>query len=167
MTLWSFIEAVLLAAIVSAGFALLFSVPKRTLIATALLGALGLAIRLVLLQWEWSLLSSTFMAALAIGACSMLLSWRFHAPCIVFSLPAVIPMVPGVFAFRTMLGILEFTRLGVLDLSLLTQIMSNGLNTAFLFLCLAVGVSLPNLLLRGRSIRSVFGLYHLNQRGGL
>lgn len=167
MNLWSLLEPVLLAALVSAGFALLFSVPSRTLIASALLGALGISIRLALTHHGWGLLGGTFMAALAIGVCSMLLSWRFHSPCVVFSLPAVIPMVPGVFAFKTMLGILEFTRIGVLDLLLMTQIISNGLNTAFLFLCLAVGVSLPNLLLRGRSIRSVFGLYRLNQRGGL
>ncbi len=155
------LDPVVMAAVVSAGFGILFSVPLRTLVATAMLGAFGILVRLMLIGQGWSIIESTFVAANFVGLFSMILSWRFHSPCVVFSLPAVIPMVPGVFAYKTMMGILEFMRVGSLDQQLMAEIASNGLNTAFLFLCLAVGVSLPNLLLRGKSIRSVFGLYKL------
>lgn len=155
------IEQLTMAAIVAAGFAFLFTIPRGTHIATTLLGVLGIFVRLILTNNGWSMIGGTFAAASVIGLCSMWLSWRFHSPCVVFSLPAVIPMVPGVFAYRTMLGILEFIRVGVLDQALMVDIISNGLNTAVTFLCLAVGVSLPNLLLRGKSIRRTFGLYKL------
>ncbi|CAM3599312.1 threonine/serine exporter family protein [Parendozoicomonas haliclonae] len=154
-------EPVVMAGIVSAGFGILFSLPMRTLLATVLLGAVGVFVRISLINLGWSIIGGSFMAACTIGLLSMFLSWRFHAPCVVFSMPAVIPLVPGVFAYRTMLGILAFTEKGALDMQLMTSISSNGLNTAFMFLCLAVGVSLPNLLLRGSSIRSVLGLYRL------
>ncbi len=155
------LESMTMAALTSAGFAVLFSTPKSNQVATAALAALGMFIRLMLINYQWGLFGATFVAAISIGLLSMVLSWRFHSPCIVFSLPAVIPMVPGVFAYRTMLGILEFIRVGAMDPTLLTQIFSNGLNTAFLFLGLSVGISFPNLLLRGKSLRSVFGLYKL------
>ena len=154
----AFLEPACMAAVVSAAFAVLFSVPVRTLVVTALLGALGLSVRLTLMGMGWSIIESTFVAACGIGLCSMFLAWRFHSPTIVFSLPAVIPMVPGVFAYRAMMGILEFTRIDSLDQELLIDITSNAFTTAFLFLCLSIGVALPNLLLRGRSIRSVFGV---------
>ncbi|MCB9009094.1 MAG: threonine/serine exporter family protein [Ardenticatenaceae bacterium] len=38
---------------------------------------------------------------------------KFQSPTAIFTVPAVIPMVPGTFAFRTMLGILEITNMGV------------------------------------------------------
>ncbi len=152
------LEPALMAAITASAFAVLFSVPGRTLLMTALLGALGVAFKFSLMSAGWSVIEGTFVAACAVGLSSMWLAWRFHAPTVVFSLPAVIPMVPGVFAYRAMMGVLEFTRGEVLGQELLLSIISNGLTTAFVFLSLAIGVSLPNLLLRGRSVRGIFGL---------
>ncbi len=151
------LEPAVMAAVTAVAFAFLFSVPARTLLVIALLGALGVTLKLSLIAYGWSIVGGTFVAACSIGLCSMWLAWRFHAPSVVFSLPAVIPMVPGVFAYRTMIGVLAFSKGEALSTDLLMSTISNGLTTAFLFLCLALGVSLPNLLLRGRSIRDFFG----------
>lgn len=153
----SLIEPATMAAVTAAAFAVLFSVPARTLLATGLLGAFGIIVKFSLIAHGWSVIEGSFVAAMGIGLWSMFLAWIYHAPTVVFSLPAVIPMVPGVFAYRAMLGILQFTRAGEMSQELLMNIISNGLSTAFILLCLAIGVALPNLLMRGRSLRMLLG----------
>ncbi|WP_281645076.1 threonine/serine exporter family protein [Parendozoicomonas sp. Alg238-R29] len=160
----SFAEPAALAAVTASAFAVLFSVPVRTLFPAALLGALGVTVKFSLIALGWSVIEGTFVASMGVGLCGMWLAWRYHAPTVVFSLPAVIPMVPGVYAYRTMMGVLEFTRVGGIDQPLLISIISNGLMTAFLFLCLAIGVALPNILLRGRSVRDVCVLYKRDKK---
>ena len=153
----SLIEPAAMAAVTAVAFAVLFSVPARRLMAVGLLGAFGIIVKFSLISHGWSVIEGSFVAAMGIGLSSMLLAWVCHAPTVVFSLPAVIPMVPGVFAYRTMLGILDFTRAGEMTQELLMKIISNGLSTAFILLCLAIGVALPNLLMRGRSLRMLLG----------
>ncbi|MTI14622.1 threonine/serine exporter family protein [Sansalvadorimonas verongulae] len=150
-------ETAAMAAMTAAAFAVFFSVPARTLLATAALGAFGITVKFSLMHIGWSVIEGSFIASVCVGLCGMVLAWLYHTPTAVFSLPAVIPMVPGVFAYRTMLGVLEFTRAAKMDQALLMNIISNGLTTAFILLCLAIGVALPNLLMRGQSIRRVFG----------
>ncbi len=149
------IEPAIMAAVTAVAFAVLFSVPTRTLHVIAGLGALGIAQRLFFFDFGLSTIEGTFVSAAIIGIISIWLSWKYHAAAIVFSIPSVIPMVPGVYAYRTMMGLLAFTHEGGINQEILLDIISNGLMTAFLFLCLAIGVSIPNLLLRGLSIRDI------------
>ena len=152
-----FVEPVLLAGVTAAGFATLFNVPLKTVPMIAMLGSIGVALKLTLIGQGWSIIGSSLAAACAQGGISLSMAWLYQSPSVVFSLPACLPMVPGVYAYRTMLGLLEFTKADSLDQQLLLEIVNNGLKTAFIFLSLAIGIAGHNILLRGRSLRDVFG----------
>ncbi|PJE80467.1 hypothetical protein CI610_00550 [invertebrate metagenome] len=145
-------------AIVAAlGFAVMFSVPKRALWAVALLSALLYGLRIVALYYGVELVVATFIAVCFGGLISIRIAHWVNSPTMVFMVPAVIPMVPGISAYRAMMGLMQITRSPEPAPELLYQTVSNGLTALFVILALAVGVSLPALILRNRSIREVFG----------
>jgi len=79
-----------------------------------------------------------------------------HAPPMVFSIAAVIPMVPGVFAYRTMIGLVQLT--GEVDSAYqqaLSETINNGAKAVFILMALAVGVGLPNIITRKDSAKEM------------
>jgi uncharacterized membrane protein YjjP (DUF1212 family) len=104
--LWA---ATLLAATAALGFAVLFDVPRRTLWGGALTGAVGVALRngLLLLfpgvPHEAAMLAAGFGIALVSGV----IAYFMRMPTGTFTIPGFIPLVPGVLAFRAVLGFAE------------------------------------------------------------
>jgi uncharacterized membrane protein YjjB (DUF3815 family) len=97
------------------------------------------------LPLEWSTL-------LAAGAVSMVgiywaQKWRAHPK--VFTVAAVIPMIPGIHAFTALLALIEINRSGYTQ-ELLATMVQNGLKAAFIVAALAVGLALPGLLIYRR-----------------
>lgn len=143
------------ASLAALGFAILFTVPKRALWAVALLASVAYASRQIALLNGLDLVVGSLAASCFIGLIGIQLAHWVHTPTTVFVIPAVIPMVPGVFAYRTMMGLLEISRSSQVSNEILLQTASNGLNTVFILLALAVGVSLPSLLFRNRSVKEI------------
>ena len=150
----AFLEAAFWSAATATGFAVLFHVPHRSLPLVALLGALGYCLRVAWLAHGGSIVPGTLLASCSIGVGSMVLSYFIHSPAVVYSMPAVIPMVPGTYAYKTMIGLMQIADNGA-TLDVLIKTVNNGLITGFILVVLAIGVSIPNLLLRGRSIREI------------
>ena len=106
MTVWELLLEGLWALGATAFFALSLKGPRRTVPAAALLGMLG--------QMMYSALKgplgdnmSVFLATFAVCILAELLTRRLRAPATVISFPAVIPLVPGVMLYRTMLRFSE------------------------------------------------------------
>jgi uncharacterized membrane protein YjjB (DUF3815 family) len=140
-------------AIAAVGFAILFNVPRYTLPACALVGALGHGLRAALMVGlGMPIEAATLLAATAVGFMGEYFAHRYRVPRLVFVVPAVIPMVPGVFAYRTMLGIFEMT--GLADLSavegaeVLLQTAVYAIRTGLILAGLSFGIIAPNLLFR-------------------
>lgn len=131
------------------GFAMLFNVPVRTLLACALGGAVGHIIRTLLMKWGVSIEAATLAGAIVVGFLGELFARYWHAPAPVFTVPAVIPMVPGTFAYRTMIGILELsattTGVGMSD-ALLVETAINASKTLLILIAIAIGIAAPALL---------------------
>ena len=153
----SFFEKWIWLGFAAAGFAVLFNVPLRTLWVIFLMGALGGALKLLSLQMGIGIIMSSFIGAVLVGFLSIGAAHFKHAPPFVFAIPAVIPMVPGAFAYRMMMGIIKLT--GELDqtefLQLLQQSMDNGLKAFFVLMALSLGVSAPMLLTRRDSAKNI------------
>lgn len=144
-------------AVASLGFAILFNVPKRTLIVIAILSALGGSCKLILMNFDVNIVIATFFGAMIIGLLSIPAAHNKHAPPLVFSIPAVIPMVPGFFAYRAMLGFIKLTEnidTVAYDIAL-NQTVSNGIKAAFILLALTAGVSFPMLISRQNSVKNM------------
>jgi uncharacterized membrane protein YjjB (DUF3815 family) len=92
------------------------------------------------------------LGATAVGFWGEFLARYYRIPRLVFTVPGVIPLVPGVFAYHTMVGIFEIT--GVADLTpvasvevLLTTAV-NAIRTGLILAAIAIGLIAPNLLFR-------------------
>ncbi|WP_423127767.1 threonine/serine exporter family protein [Gaoshiqia sp. Z1-71] len=139
------------------GFAILFNVPLRTLWPAFVLGALGGVLKLVTMSLGGGIILGSFLGAVLIGFMSIAAAHYKHAPPMVFAIPAVIPMVPGAFAYRMMIGIIKLT--GDVDPAIFVELMNdtvnNGLKALFILLSLSLGVSAPMLLTRRESAKEI------------
>ena len=139
------------------GFGILFNVPQRTLWIIFILGALGGALKLLTLMLGGGIVLGSFLGAMLVGFLSINAAHYRHSPPFIFAIPAVIPMVPGAFAYRMMLGVIRLT--SNLDhnafLQLLEETVDNGLKAFFVLMSLALGVSAPMLLARTESIKNL------------
>ncbi|PTN07814.1 threonine/serine exporter family protein [Mangrovibacterium marinum] len=139
------------------GFAVLFNVPMRTLWVIFLLGAVGGSLKLISMKLGGSIILASFFGAMLVGFLSIYAAHFRHAPAYVFAIPSVIPMVPGAFAYRMMLGTIRLT--GDVDQavfnSLMHETVNNGLKALFVLMALALGVSAPMLLFRRESSKEI------------
>lgn len=139
------------------GFAILFNVPPRTLFAIWYLGALGGLAKYLMLDLNFNIILSSLIGASLVGILSIPLAHKIHSPPLIFSIPAVIPMIPGVLAYRMMLGLMKIsvhtneTGMG----EVLVGTIQNGMKTIFILLSLAVGVAVPMLLTRKESAKRI------------
>lgn len=139
------------------GFAILFNVPKRTLWVIFLLGALGGTLKFLCIQQGGGIILGSFFGALLVGFLSIYAAHFRHAPAFVFAIPAVIPMVPGAYAYRMMLGVIGLTGDVAPDLfvKLMDEAVDNGLKALFVLMALSLGVSAPMLLTRRDSAKEI------------
>lgn len=152
------IRDALLSFFVAIGFALLFETPRKGLLIAGLLGGLGHAIRFTLLQSDFGLVSATLSGTVIIGLTGIYCAHKIHTPPVVFTLPACITMIPGLYAYKTMLGcirIYEEGTSGTKTASLLQDTAYNFILTSSLLFCLAIGICIAALIFRKKSIKKV------------
>lgn len=137
------------------GFSVLFNVPARTLPSVFIIGAVGGLSRLLLLHHGANIIIASFLGAIVIGLLSIPFAHEKHAPPLVFSIPSVIPMVPGLLAYRMMLGLIKLS--GDVPPEAFTETLydtvSNGLKVMFVLMSLAGGVAVPMLITRKQSAK--------------
>lgn len=136
----------LFAAIAAAGFAIISNPPRKAILISALLAAVGHSLRYYLLNHtSLELVTSTLLAAFTIGMFSMWFAKLIRCPAEVFSFPSLLPMIPGMYAYKTVLGLIRFMGCKQEDLlyHYIVDIFRNGLTSVFVLFALVIGVSLP------------------------
>ena len=136
----------------AAGFGVLFNISPRGLPSCAGAGAIALATRTILLQWGWKLEPSSFVAALVLGLAVQL--WpvsRFGVSRGALHVAGCIPMVPGSFAAKAILGLFSITAVPPVAAGpMLTTSLAYAVRVAFTIGALGTGMAVPSLLLRHR-----------------
>lgn len=147
---WELAQNIFWAGIAALGFAVLFNVPKRTLVACTLSGAIAYAARTLLTNFGVvGIEAATLIGAGVISFLAISFGHKWHAPAAIFVIPGVIPLVPGALAFRTMIDLLTVTTSTTgIDAALLMETAVNMLKTVLIVGGIAGGVAMPNLLLR-------------------
>jgi uncharacterized membrane protein YjjB (DUF3815 family) len=134
-------------ALAATGFAILFNVPVRTLPGCALGGAIGHAARTFLMQIGLDIELATLFGAAVIGVVGVLFARRWHVPMTIFTVSAAVTLVPGGFAYRAMMGIIELSIADPASSSaVLVATVINGIKTALILGAIAAGISAPRLL---------------------
>jgi uncharacterized membrane protein YjjB (DUF3815 family) len=140
------------------GFAILFNVPQRTLLIIWGLGAIGGWTKFLLLGLEVNIALSSLVGASLIGVLSVYAAHGKQAPPLVFSIPSVIPMVPGAFAYRMMLGMMDLagsTANSDQYLKTLAETTNNGLKALFILIAISAGVAIPMLVTRKDTFKRI------------
>ena len=144
--LWLLVNDWFFAAIPAAGFALLFNVPPRALKFCAALGALGHGTATLLKLAQVTPVFATFFAAALVGSLGVWLAQRYHrAHPKVFTVAAVIPMFPGIPAYKAMLALVLIEKEGYSPERFAVMV-DQFVQTGFLLSALVFGLALPGLL---------------------
>jgi len=138
----------ILAAVAAIGFAVISNPSRKAIFVSALLAAIGHSLRFFLIKSGLDITLATFVAATAIGLLSVAFARIIHCPAEVFSFPSLLPMIPGMFAYRTILSLIKFMQNtdSKLDQVFIMDFFHNGMTAMFILFALVVGVSLPLLL---------------------
>jgi uncharacterized membrane protein YjjB (DUF3815 family) len=140
------LQQMALASVPAVGFGMVFNVQRRVLVYCAAGGALGRGLRHILVEGtglpvEWS----TLLAAATVSLLGVAIAQRLRAHPKVFTVAAMIPMIPGVPLFKTLIAIVQIQQKG-LDNELLSTAITSGLQAFFVVAALAVGLAVPGLL---------------------
>lgn len=159
ITLLELLEVSAWAGIAAVGFAILFNIPKKAILTIFLLGFGAGFLKFLLMKFGINIILSSFIAALFVGLISMPTAHKIHQPPVVFSIPPIIPMIPGYFAYETILSVMEFTFMDLettRKLELISKVFSNGFTMFFILIAISLGVIFPMLLLRKSTVKKVY-----------
>ncbi len=142
----SYFVYVIAAAIAAIGFSMIFNIPKRLLWVVAIGGMITVCTRnFVNLELGLGPVIGSFMGALCVSLLARLVENKLNVPTTVLTIPSVIPMIPGVLMYRSLIGFA--TMEGVLGE--LTSAFYSGITAALIVICISLGVALPNIIARG------------------
>jgi uncharacterized membrane protein YjjB (DUF3815 family) len=154
---WLIIEKSVWFGFAAVGFAVLFNVPVRTLVAIFLMGVAGGFAKFGLVHLGLNIILASFASAVIIGVLSISFAHIRHAPPPIFAIPSVIALVPGILAYRMMLGLIKLS--GDIPKEAFNQALfetvNNGLKVMFILMSIAVGVAVPMLLTRQDSAKHI------------
>lgn len=156
MELFDVIKDISLSFFVAFGFALLFEAPRRAVWVAGILGGLGHGIRYIMILSEFDLITATLCSCIFIGFISIPFAHKIHTPPIIFTLPACITMIPGLYAYRTMLSCIKIYEVGESgSANMVQQAAYNFILTSSLLFCLAIGICIAALIFRKNSVKKV------------
>lgn len=135
------------AAIAAIGFAIISNPPRKAILISALLAAIGHGLRYFLMHTAMPLeiATASFFAAFSIGLLAIPFAKAIHCPAEVFSFPSLLPMIPGMFAYKSILALTQFTQTkdDTASLKYLVEFCHNGATTIFVLFALVVGAAIP------------------------
>lgn len=142
------VEDGLFAAIAAIGFSSISNTPRRAYLACALIAAAGHAVRYVLTLPEsggMHIIPASTAAAFTIGILAVLFASRIKCPAEVCFFPALLPMIPGMYAYRTieaLISCLYHTQENAFE-HYFYLLVYNGLTCSFIILGMVVGATVP------------------------
>ncbi len=143
--------------IATAGFAVLFNVPTRMIAICGVTGAIGHMWRRSLMAHGVDVVTATFVGALVVGLLGYTQARFFHMPRLIFTVTGIIPMVPGIPAFETMVYFMRDDIATGLESLVLTGLIGGAI---------AVGLVTARLLLSYGDQETTQQARGLWQRGG-
>ena len=141
----------LFAAFAGMGFGVISNPDRDTLPYIAILAAMGHAFRFVLINYtNTDIATASFCAALVIGMTSMVFGRLTHTPTTCLYIPALLPMIPGMYAYKTVFALILFLQNLNTEASvqLMHQLLSNLTVTVIVVATLAIGATTPTFIFK-------------------
>lgn len=139
----------------SIGFAAVSHPPRKAFLPIAILAAVGHASRALLMRLlGFDIAGASFFAALLMGFGSYFLGRRVRTPMTVLYIPALLPMIPGMYAYRAVLSLVMFTHHhaeAAVAAEYMHLFLTNTTITVTTVFAMGVGSTLPTFLLSSRA----------------
>lgn len=139
------LQDALFAAIAAVGFAAISRPPRRAYIYCALIAAAAHSLRFILLSSATNIVVATTISSFVAGTLAVFLSPVAHTPAETCIFPALLPMIPGMYAYRTF-GALVMCILGDCEDRFnhyFYLFASNGITCLAILLGMVIGATLP------------------------
>jgi len=91
----------------TAGIAIIFNVPRKTLFHCGFVGVIGWIIYYLLTERGMDVVDASFFSSFVIAIVAHLYARRFKMPMIIFIVAGIIPLVPGGMAYNAMRNVVE------------------------------------------------------------
>lgn len=155
MILFDILTDGLFAAIAAIGFGAISDPPMRAFPRIALLAAVGHATRFCLMNYaDIDIATASLCAALLIGLGSLWLGKSIHCPMTVLYIPALLPMIPGIYAYKTVFALIMFLQSlsdPVLSVEYMQAFFLNATISFSVIFMLATGATLPAFVFNRRA----------------
>lgn len=142
-------QDIVFAALAGIGFCLAANPPLRILPLVAAFAAFGHALRFTLLETaQIGISTGSLLGGFVIGLCSIVATTRTRVPAEFFAFPALLPMIPGLYAYKAILSLFNFMSATSFETKQYWLILmaDNGF-TALLVVCaLGAGALIPIML---------------------
>lgn len=119
--------------VASAGFAILFNAPRKTLVQCGLVGMLGWILYYVLAKHGMDILPATVFAAILVAVLTQICAKVYKTPIIVFIVGGIIPLVPGGMAYNAMRHFVENDYNTAVTYSVKVMLLSGGIGFGLMF----------------------------------
>ncbi|MDE6097782.1 MAG: threonine/serine exporter family protein [Muribaculaceae bacterium] len=157
--LYEYLQDAFFAAIAAIGFASISNPPRRAYLYCALIAAIGHSSRFLMMNESvlgLHIVIATTLASLLIGVLAVLLSPLAKMPAETCLFPSLLPMIPGIYAYKTFGGLVmcmyhgsagEFNHYFYL-------FASNGITCLFILLGMVTGATIPIFMLKKISFQA-------------
>ena len=139
-----YLTQALAAAMAALGFSIMFNVPKRYIPAACLGAIITVDVRDVcMVLFHTGMASASFFGAAVLSLLYFSISKYFHAPVFVVTIPAIIPLIPGVLLYRFLFAIIDISHMNLLELMMAFR---TGVEAMLILLGISLGATLPDVL---------------------
>ncbi|AWT49719.1 hypothetical protein DLE54_09510 [Psychrobacter sp. YP14] len=139
------LKTVLLSCIITLGWTLMFTVPKRYILPCLLMTGFGFGLKTALEHYHLPLPVASFFGAMLSSFLGVYFSKKYTLPPKALISPSVICMMPGIPAYKAMVSMVQIGYFGFSD-ALFSQMMSYFFEALFITSALVLGLSIPGLL---------------------
>jgi uncharacterized membrane protein YjjP (DUF1212 family) len=144
-------EDAVFSALAALGYAFLFNVPPRVAWACVVCGIASHTTRTLCVQLGIDIIAGTLVGALAAGFLAHAFARHFHAPAATFAFPGVVAMVPGAYAFRAALGLLQIAHQSAAQ-PLVADTLALAITVVLMVGAIAIGIAIPAVLFVPRRV---------------
>lgn len=122
----------------------MFNVPRRYIPAACLGAIITVDVRDVsMVLFHTGMASASFFGAAVLSLLYFSISKYFHAPVFVVTIPAIIPLIPGVLLYRFLFAIIDISHMNLLELMMALR---TGVEAMLILLGISLGATLPDVL---------------------
>ena len=147
MNIWDILSDGFFAALAGVGFGAISDPPLKAFRYIALLAAIGHACRFCLITYAGVDISTgSLIGALLIGFGSLWLGRKVRCPMTVLYIPALLPMIPGIYAYKAVFSLILFLQAlddPTLEVQYMQQFFLNATVSLSVIALLASGATLP------------------------